>query len=87
MLGPEHLRGHSPKCIQIHSSEEGHSHLLHSTHDPATETRQATQTSFLSDRHKLLNQVLEIRPYSQKSQRIVIAWHLHQKQEVTHSEI
>lgn len=34
----------------------------------------------------MLNQMLEIRSYSQKSQHIKIVWHLHQKQEVKHSE-
>lgn len=50
-------------------------------------TRQEIQSSFLSDRHKMLNQMLEIRSYSQKSQHIMIVWHLYQKCEVKHSKI
>lgn len=69
------------------SSGEGHSQLTSWDPRPCTKTRQETQTSFLSDRHIMLNQVLEIRSHSQKSQRIMIVWHLYQKCEVKHSEI
>lgn len=85
--GTKHLEGHSKKCTQVLSSGEGHSQLTSWDPRPCTKTRQETQTSFLSDRHIMLNQVLEIRSHSQKSQRIMIVWHLHQKCEVKHSKI